>query len=168
MHSSHLNVSWKIQQSYKLVSFICNHSRTAHSCEICDLPSVPSAAQTNEVSQWTMQRHKRHVRQEFKENFRIIHPIFWGHWVKICGVTNSTIMKWKWLFIIGCECKSLISTMTEFLKFCQYRKNSSMFLGIHWKIMILNLNKWATFNTVLTSITFISRLNALDYTKLRG
>ena len=30
----------------------------------------------------------------------------------------------------GCECKSLISTVTEFLKFCQNGKNSSVFLGI--------------------------------------
>lgn len=150
MHSSHLNVSWKIQLSHKLVSCICNHSRTAHSCEICDLPSVPSAAQTNEVSQWTVQHHKGHVRQEFKENFWIIHPIFWDHWGNTCGVTNSTIMKWKRLFMIGCKCISLNSTMTEFLKFCQYGKNSSMFLGIHWKIMIFEFYKWATFNTVLT------------------
>jgi len=29
-------------------------------------------------------------------------------------------------------------------------KYSSMFLGIHWKIMILELNKWATLNAVMT------------------
>jgi hypothetical protein len=34
-----------------------NHSQTAHSCEVCDLPSVVSAAQTNNVSQGVIHHH---------------------------------------------------------------------------------------------------------------
>jgi len=38
----------------------------------------------------------------------------WTHWC-ICPIlANSTIVrKWKWLFMNGWECKSLISTLME-------------------------------------------------------
>ena len=40
-----------------------------------------------------------------------------GCWNNTWEIANATIMrKWKWLLVNGCECKSLISTVTEFLK----------------------------------------------------
>jgi hypothetical protein len=42
-------------------------------------------------------------------------------------------MKWKWLFVNGYECKSLISTMTEFLNACQDGVSASTWSGIALK-----------------------------------
>jgi hypothetical protein len=72
-------------------------------------------------------------------------PIAWK-------VTDSTIMrKWKWLFMNGCKCKSLICSVTEFLNLCQNGTNASVCSGIMFKIVILHWNEWATFNVVMAS-----------------
>jgi hypothetical protein len=39
------------------------------------------------------------------------------YWSSALEVTNSTIVrKWEWLFTNSCECRSLISVVTEFYK----------------------------------------------------
>lgn len=44
-------------------------------------------------------------------------------------VTFSAVMKMKWLFMQGFECKSPISTVVEFLSLCQDRRDASTCLG---------------------------------------
>lgn len=45
----------------------------------------------------------------------------------------AVMKKQKWLFENGCKCNSKISTVTEFLNWCQYGKNTSKYLGITLK-----------------------------------
>jgi hypothetical protein len=160
MHSSHLNMSWNIQLSHKLVSAFATiqEQHIPVKFVICQvfLKQPRQIRCRNGQCNTTTGTSDRNSKKLW-----IIHPNFWGHWGNTCGVTNSTIMKWKWLFMTGCECKSLISTMIEFLKFCQYGKNSSVLLGIHWKIMILKLNKRTTFNAVLTCHLIFTTLGTL-------
>jgi hypothetical protein len=57
-----------------------------------------------------------------------------GLWSNTWGVADSMIMKKrKRLFVNGCECKSPISTATEFLNSFQDGKNASVCSGIELK-----------------------------------
>jgi len=50
-----------------------------------------------------------------------------GHWHSTLDGIDSTVTRdWKWLFTKGCECRSLISTMTAIFNGCQYGTNPSM------------------------------------------
>jgi len=51
----------------------------------------------------------------------------------------------------GCECKSLISTVAEYLNFAKMGQLHSLCLGSVLKIMIFRWKKWATFNILMTS-----------------
>jgi hypothetical protein len=60
-----------------------------------------------------------------------------GPWVLSFGsvkqgeITDSTIiMKWKWLFMIGCEYRSTISAVTEFLDSLQDGIDTSLCSGL--------------------------------------
>jgi len=55
---------------------------------------------------------------------------------------TTTVRKWKWLLVNGCECTSLISTVRNFLISCQSGTNTSVCLGVHQE-MILWGNRWA-------------------------
>lgn len=58
----------------------------------------------------------------------------------------STIMRGKWLFMSGCECKSLISTVRDSYRF---GRNALMCLGIMMRNDIC-MERWAEFNSVMT------------------
>jgi hypothetical protein len=49
--------------------------------------------------------------------------------------------EWKWRLVNGCECKSPLSTATQFVNPCQDGTNASMCSGNVLKIMILQWNK---------------------------
>jgi hypothetical protein len=71
------------------------------------------------------------------------------------GVTSFTLLwKWKWLFVYGCDCQSMISAMMEFLDLCQEVKNVAVTWGITLNI---NNNLSRGFDTVVTShLVFIT------------
>jgi hypothetical protein len=61
-----------------------------------------------------------------------------GHQNKTIKVTDSIIVrKEKWLFMNGCEYKSPVSTVTEFLNSCHDWKSLSTVWRLHPKIMTL-------------------------------
>jgi hypothetical protein len=64
------------------------------------------------------------------------------HW------SGPSELKWKWLFMNGCKCKSPIYTSMEFFKMGQMHQCVE---GLCCKIMIHQWNKWATANIVMTS-----------------
>ena len=77
-----------------------------------------------------------------------------GHWKETWEVVCSTLMrKWKWLFMNGCECKSLMSTAKECLKLChgvQMQQCAKELLKSN-ELSFSAVNKWAKFNFATTS-----------------
>jgi len=58
--------------------------------------------------------------------------------------------KMQWLLMNGCEYKSPISTVTEFLNSCQNGTSASTACRFRGKVMKLLWNKLATFIIVMT------------------
>jgi hypothetical protein len=78
-----------------------------------------------------------------------------GHWSKTNEVTDFIIRrKMQWLLMNGCEYKSPISTVTEFLNSCHDGTSASAAWRLHWKVIELPWNKWATFIIVMTRYNF--------------
>jgi hypothetical protein len=104
--------------------------RPGHLVEASD----PSAGQLNRTQCTTDRRFS-----EFFHWVMLDHPpqtVIWlDHWSNSWDVTDSiTLMKRKWLFLNGRECKDLISATTELLNLSQDEENASICSRIMFKI----------------------------------
>jgi hypothetical protein len=106
-----------------------------HYCGISNLPNVASARQ---ILDWMVQQfpvtwlqrlvsNMPHDRLRCHPERSLLATDYFGHWSSTWEVNVSTIMRtWKWVFVNGCECNSLISDVIKFLNSCQDWKNASV------------------------------------------
>jgi hypothetical protein len=122
----------------QVLAFTANHLQSVplpHYCGISD-QSVTSAAQT---TGWIVKKFWMNNCHSSVWHALCSIPLFCWR-ITPCDshlsmpkqqyIINSTIMmKWKRMFMSGCDCKSPISATTEFFISCQNRTNVCMYSG---------------------------------------
>lgn len=141
VHLSQLGTSLRILSCAKLGSCVFIPLRTAistssllwnlHHARCCFVCPNKWSVRKCDNSSWQCTLPETELLQLFDLDPLDTPCVCSGHWGSFWEVTDCRKMReWKWLFMNGCKCTSLISATVEFLSFRKGVVDTSNFLGI--------------------------------------